>query len=236
VDFATRDAETVKQYISKVLGYPEEHIIIRTNERATRADFQAYFEDWLKNNVDRDAEVFVYYAGHGAPDPQSGKSFLVPYDGNPSFLETTAYPLDRLYKSLSQLPTSHIIVVLDSCFSGAGGRSVIAKGTRPMMITVENPIMATKNITLLSAAQGNQISSAYPEERHGLFTYFFLKGLMGEADMNKDGQIELNEVFAYLKPKVERQARRGNQEQTPQFFSSEEALGSKNKQVLFKLK
>lgn len=236
VDYAQRDAAMMKEYLVKVLGYREEHVILRINERATRGDIEAYFENWLKNNVDKDAEVFVYYAGHGAPDPKSGKAFLVPYDGNPSFLETSAYPLDRLYKSLSALPTSHIIVVLDSCFSGAGGRSVIAKGARPMMLTVENPVMASKNITILAAAQGNQISSAYQEKRHGLFTYFFLKGLMGEADNNKDGQLELSEVFAYLKPQVERQARRGNQEQTPQFFSSEEVLGNKNKQVLFELK
>lgn len=235
VDFATRDAETIKRYLIKMLGYPEEHIVLRTNERATKADFQAYFENWLKNNVDRDGEVFVYYAGHGAPEPQSGKSFLVPYDGNPSFLETTAYPLDRLYKALSELPTSHIIVVLDSCFSGAGGRSVIAKGIRPAVITVDNPIMAIKNISVLVAAQGNQISSSYQEGRHGLFTYFFLKGLMGEADANGDGQIELKEVFEYLKPQVQLHARKSNQEQTPEFYSNED-FGGKSKQVLIKLK
>ena len=236
VDYAQRDAAMMKEYLVKILGYQEEHVILRTNERATRGDIEAYFENWLRNNVDKDSEVFVYYAGHGSPDPKSGKAFLVPYDGNPAFLETTAYPLDRLYKSLSVLPTSHIIVALDSCFSGAGGRSVIAKGTRPMMLTVENPVMAAKNITVLAAAQGNQISSAYPEKRHGLFTYFFLKGLMGEADSNKDGQIELNEVFTYLKPQVERQARRANQEQTPQMTSSVEALGNKNNPVLVEMK
>ena len=61
--------------------------LLRTNERATRGDIEAYFENWLKNNVDKDSEVFVYYAGHGSPDPKSGKAFLVPYDGNPAFLE-----------------------------------------------------------------------------------------------------------------------------------------------------
>lgn len=236
VDFATRDAETVKEYLVNVVGYPEEHVITRLNERATRSDFESYFERWLPNNVDKGAEVFVYYAGHGAPDPKSGQAYLVPYDGNPAFLETTAYPVERLYKSLSALPAGNVIVALDSCFSGSGGRSVIAKGARPMVLTVENPILATMNLTVLSAAQGNQISSAYPEKRHGLFTYFFLKGLQGEADANKDGAVELGEVFNYLKPQVERQARRSNQDQTPQLMAAPERLAEKSKIKLVETK
>lgn len=224
VDFATRDAETVKQYLIKMLGYPEEHIILRTNERATRSDLESYFESWLKNNVEKDAEVFIYYAGHGAPEPKSGRSYLVPYDGNPSFLETTSYPVSRLYDSLAALPAKQVIVALDSCFSGAGGRSVIAKGARPMMLTAETSLPAIDRMISISAAQSNQISSAFPEKRHGLFTYYFLKGLQGEADANKDGAIELGELYNYLKPQVERQARRINQEQTPKLDPLPELL------------
>lgn len=45
----------------------------------------------------------------------------------------------------------------------------------------------------------------------------FFKGLKGEADLNKDGRIDLAELFDYVKPQVERTARRSfNNEQTPQ--------------------
>lgn len=227
VDFATRDAETVKQYLVQTLGFQEEHIILRTNDRATRSDLESYFERWLKNNVEKDAEVFVFYAGHGAPDPKSGNSYLVPFDGNPSFLETTAYPVSRLYESLAALPAKQVIVALDSCFSGSGGRSVIAKGARPMMLTADTSLPPGKNLIVFSAAAGNEISSAFQEKRHGLFTYFFLKGLRGEADANKDGAVEVGELFNYLKPQVEKQARRTNQDQTPQLNPPLNALKEK---------
>jgi len=228
VDYATRDAETVKQYLVNALGFQEEHVIVRTNDRATRSDLESYFERWLKNNVEKDAEVFVFYAGHGAPDPKSGQSYLVPFDGNPSFLETTAYPVSRLYESLAALPAKQIVVALDSCFSGSGGRSVIAKGARPMMLTADTSLPAGKNLIVFSAAAGNEISSAFQEKRHGLFTYFFLKGLRGEADTNKDGAVEIGELFTYLKPQVEKQARRTNQDQTPQLNPPLNALKDKS--------
>ena len=83
------------------------------------------------------------------------------------------------------------------------------------------PESGMPNYTLPSSIQaastGNQVSSSYEEKGHGLLTYFFFKGLKGEADLNKDGRIDLAELFDYVKPQVERTARRSfNNEQTPQ--------------------
>lgn len=238
VDYAKRDAEMVKQYLIKALGYPEQNIVTLLNERVTRSQIEARLEKWLPKQVagNSDAEVFVYYGGHGAPDPNTSQAFLVPYDGDPAFLETTAYPLHRLYTSLSELPAKSVTVVMDSCFSGAGGRSIIAKGARPMMISVENPVPAAQNMVVLSAAAGNQISSALPDKRHGLFTYYFLKGLQGEADANQDGAIEVGELYAYLKPQVETAARRMNAEQSPQLLPGADLLGERAKQTVIRLK
>jgi len=77
---------------------------------------------WLANNVESDSRVFIYYSGHGAPDPRTGDAYLVPYDGDPSFIENTGYSLKKLYDTLGKLPSKEIVVILDSCFSGAGGR------------------------------------------------------------------------------------------------------------------
>src|SRR5439155_24158910 len=120
-----------------------------------------------------------------APNPRTGKAYLVPYDGDPVFVEQTAYPLERLYEKLASLPAKEVVVVLDSCFSGAGGRSVIAKGMRPIVTEVENPMLAKGKAVVLAASTGQQISSTYEEKAHGLLTYFFLKGLQGEGDTNK---------------------------------------------------
>ena len=238
VDYATRDAEMVKKYLVKTLGYREQNIVMLLNDRVTRSQIEARLEKWLPKQInnDQNSEVFVYYGGHGAPDPETHQSFLVPYDGDPAFLETTAYGLKRLYQVLKELPAKQVTVVLDSCFSGAGGRSVIAKGARPMLITIDSPVVSSENLTVFTAAAGNQISSAYQEKRHGLFTYFFLKGLQGEADLNKDGAIRLRELDEYVRTQVQTVARRKNVDQIPQILPGLDVMGRRADRELVRLR
>ena len=143
-DYATHDAKTMTEYLTKVMGYPEENVVTLTNDRASLTDFIKYFEKWLPNNVEKDGSVFIYYSGHGAPNTKTGDAYLVPYDGDPSFIEQTGYPLKKLYESLNKLQAKEIIVALDSCFSGAGGKSVIAKGARPLVMNIEQDIKLSK--------------------------------------------------------------------------------------------
>ncbi len=228
-DFAVNDAKTMTEYLTKVMGYPEENVVTLLDEHATNVDFAKYFEKWLPNNVEKDGSVFIYYSGHGAPNPKTGDAYLVPYDGDPSFIDETGYPLKRLYDSLGKLKAKEIIVALDSCFSGAGGRSVIAKGARPLVMIMESLAIPSK-VAVISASSGDQISSSYEEKGHGLFTYFMLKGLKGEAENN--GKVEIEDLLNYIKPQVERIARKVyNNEQSPQLIVSKELL-EKQKVIL----
>lgn len=224
-DYATHDAQVVSEYATKVLGVPEENLALLLNEHATKNDLEKYMESWLPNRVEREDSVFIFYSGHGAPSAKSGKAYMVPFDGDPAFIDQTGYPLGRLYERLNKLPAKEIVIVLDSCFSGAGGRSVIAKGMRPVGLSVETPASVGGATVVLAASSGDQVSSTYDAKGHGLLTYFFLKGLQGAADQDKDRQIGLAELFNYVKPQVERIARREyNNEQTPQLLGRPEML------------
>src|SRR5437016_1170535 len=139
-DYSANDARIMGEYLTKVLGYSEKNVVVRVNEKAAKGDLEKYFGPWLRNNVDPGSSVFVFYSGHGAPNPKTGDAYLVPYDGDPTYVETTAYSLKRLYADLESLPAKEVVVMVDSCFSGAGGRSVIAKGTKPVGISVEGSL------------------------------------------------------------------------------------------------
>lgn len=219
-DFATQDARLVVDYLIKAMGYPEENVITLLNDHASYVDLAKYFEKWLPNNVEKDSTVFVYFSGHGAPNTKTGDAYLVPYDGDPSFIAETGYSLKRMYAALGKLPAKEITVALDSCFSGAGGRSVIAKGARPLVMNLQANVALSRNITVLSASSGEQISSTYDEKGHGLFTYFLLKGIKDEDVVKPDGSIAISDLFSYIKPQVERIARKQyNNEQTPQLIA-----------------
>jgi uncharacterized caspase-like protein len=196
-------------------------VVLLTDDKALQSDMSKYFEKWLHNNVEPGSTVFVYYSGHGSPNPKTADAYLVPYDGDPSFIAETGYSLKRMYDTLGKLPAKEIIVALDSCFSGAGGRSVIAKGARPLVMNLQDNIVLSKNMSVLSASSGDQISSTYDEKGHGLFTYFLLKGIKNEDVVKPDGSIKMEDLFGYLKPQVERIARKQyNNEQTPQLIGA----------------
>jgi hypothetical protein len=42
------------------------------------------------------------------------------------------------------------------------------------------------------------VANWYPAKKHGLFTYFFLKGLKGDADLNSDRRVTVREMKQYL--------------------------------------
>jgi hypothetical protein len=84
-------------------------------------------------------------------------------------------------------------------------------------ITIESPL-AYGDITVFEAASGREISSGYPEQRHGLFSYFLLKGLKGMADADGNRAITVGKLFSYVKTNVPRLAGQMGREQTPQLL------------------
>jgi len=166
-----------------------------------------------------DTEGVVYYSGHGAPDPATGEANLVPYDGDPNYLSVTGYPINRLYDKLGKLQVKEVIIVLDACFSGSGGRSVFAKGTRPLVIVAEGAILH-QNMAVLTATQGSQISTSSPEKGHGLLTYYFLKAI-------KDGKSDVADIYEQIKPQIEDEAKTLNVQQSPSLRSGAEMTKGK---------
>jgi len=200
------DAQLVKRYLL-ALGYKERNIALLTDDKATYIDIKKTLETWLRNVAKPESSVFVYYSGHGAPEPASGEGYIVPYDGDPEYLQDTAYPLKKLIAGLNGLGAKQAVLILDSCFSGMGGRSVLAKNARPLVARTAGPEL-TAGVAMMTASTSDQISTSSEEFGHGVFTYYFLKAL-------KDGKKDLSEIYGYALPLVEDEARRQNARQSP---------------------
>jgi len=224
VDFARRDAEFMKEYFTKVLGIPPANIYVKIDDGATLGEFKAIFESggWLHKNANKkDSEIYIYYSGHGAPSLDGDEAYLLPQDGNPNYASNTSYPLQQLYSNLGSLKSKDITVFLDSCFSGGGrsNESILAMA-KPVFLSTELPVAAS-NISIFSASHGNQIASSYPDMQHGLFSYYLMKGLRGDADANGDEKITQLELNDYLVEHVGSMARRMGREQDPQLQSGD---------------
>lgn len=223
VDYARRDALLMKEYLVKSMGFREENIILAVDQEATKGTFHRIFEGQLANFITPGvSDVFVYYSGHGAPDLENASAYFVAHDTDPNYAAQTGYSLDRFYRELDALDTKSVTVVLDACFSGASDAGMLIQSASPIFISVESPAANLSNGVVLTSSSGEQISSWYPDVGHGLFTYFFLKGIRGEADGNQDRKVTSTEIFGYLMENVPHLARRMfNREQTPQLMGAD---------------
>ncbi|MEI6881452.1 MAG: caspase family protein, partial [Bacteroidota bacterium] len=88
VAYAISDAQSIKNYLINVMGFKEGNILFKEN--ATLGDFNTLFgtkenqkgrlANTIKENI---SDVFVFYAGHGAPGLKDNKGYFVPVECNP---------------------------------------------------------------------------------------------------------------------------------------------------------
>ena len=159
--------------------------------------------------TERSETAIFYFSGHGAPLIKNGKivdAALVPYDARENSLEYTGIKISTLRELLSDT-RGNWIVILDACFSGRKGRSLMAKNIKGLCVVPKDFTVApkpTKNNWWITATSGDNFANDFPKENHGLFTYYFLKALNGEksVDANEDGLISVKEAFNWTKKEV----------------------------------
>lgn len=166
------------------------------------------------------SNVFVYYSGHGVPDAETKKAYLLPRDIDPNEPDS-GYGLDQLHRNLNALdrhigPQNTVTLVIDSCFSGrsAGGALQSHSGSfRPSL-------PRNSGLIVFTASGAGQLAYWHTQKKLGLFTSVFIDGINGDADRtgrgNKDGQVTGTELAAYLSETVAYRARSlHGREQTP---------------------
>lgn len=176
VPYAIHDARVFADYCRKTLGIPTENIHV-TEDATKQMILEEELEDWLASIKDpEEKNLIVYYAGHGVPDVKNqNKAYLLPTDvrgTNPQ----RGIPLEDFYQKLGDLEFNQTTVFLDACFSGVNRENEgVTEGLRGVEIEAENAELGAGNLVVFSAAQGNETAQGFPEEGHGLFTYYLLK-------------------------------------------------------------
>jgi uncharacterized caspase-like protein len=109
---------------------------------------------------------------------------------------------------------------IDACYSGqTRGGDVLVANAKPLSLKSDTNAYPP-NFTVITASANDQISSSSPELKHGIFSFYLMKGMEGEADTNKDGKITVGEMQDYLSDKVSRQAMMLNRKQSIQLFGN----------------
>lgn len=170
-DGAARDAREFADQLKALHGLGDDRVAVLLDEGASLADLNKNLERWLPDHAAPGDRVVVYFAGHGARDA-GGEPYLVPFDGDPAYLDSTAFPVERLLKGLGHLPAA-VVVVLDASFAGEGGRTLA--GPRPSRARPLMDAAPPSNVTVFVAASEDR--AARSAEGRGVFTAALLRAL-----------------------------------------------------------
>ena len=220
--YADRDANYFHDFAENVLGITDTNIKLVSNNSANNVALKKALKIWLKGYSEpNQSDIYIFFAGHGLASTDGKELYLLPYDGEPRLLEDTALLRSEIFETLQSINPKSVTIFLDACYSGqTREKDMILADARPIAIVpMESDI--PENFTVFSASSGSEISGSLPEADHGLFSYFLMKGLEGDADANNDKKITNGELHSYVRSNVSRQAVRLGREQTPQLQGDE---------------
>ena len=217
--FANADARLFSEYAQRLLGVKPDKIRLLTDGDAGEIEIARAFSSWLMRNVNKGkTDVYIFFSGHGLPSDDGKSLYLLPNNADRDFIDKTAINQAELISLTEATGARTVTMFIDSCYSGQtrNGDALLANA-RPVALKSKS-VGYPATFTVLTASAPDGISWSSDELGHGIFSYYLMKGMEGDADANKDGKINLGEMQGYLAENVGRQAGMMNRKQEPQLI------------------
>lgn len=202
------DAKSLELLLRERYGF-QTKLLINANRHAIMSAFNE-----LNQKLTEQDNLLVYYAGHGEIDKKSQTAYWLPVDsetGNSANWISS----QSITEFLSIMPAKHIMVVADSCYSGALTGSAVAKLPEGMDEAKRERWLKAMNSrkarTVLTSGGVKPVMDQGGGE-HSVFANAFLKVLRGNKRI-----IEDYDIFRDVANQVRASAARGGFEQMPQY-------------------
>ena len=221
LNYASADARVMLEFFSSRQGKIKSDNIrwFIDNEpgrEATKENILSALGDWLPRVASHKADtVILFYAGHGII--YQGDGYFVTHDADPERWSATALPMYEVQRKLGKIEAERIIVFIDTCHSAGVVKDAIFTMRRGESYNTEKlrRELAGKGRAIITSSDKDEQSLEIDEYKHGLFTYFLWQGLLGKAETNGDGQIDLDEAYRYVYDNVTSTAAKLGRKQTP---------------------
>ncbi|MBD2605643.1 caspase family protein [Scytonema hofmannii FACHB-248] len=162
--------------------------------------------------------ILFYFSGHGIVQPNYGQVVLCLADTQIDNLLNTGLGLEELLHLLGHSGAQTQLVLLDACHSGSmslkGAKGKIPNGENPtpqMVDLLRQKAKKSKGFYALLSCDTDQQSWEFPELGHGVFTYYLMRGLRGEAADGR-GLIEADGLYRYIYHQTQQYIEQTNQQ------------------------
>jgi len=172
--YTAKDAEDVYRYMisPKGGGFPKQNVTLLTNRQATRRAVEVSLDNLAARARPGDI-VVIYISSHGAPLNDRENMNIVMYDTRPKprheiFLSSLTD--DKLSQTIRALETTRLLIVLDTCYSGAAYAKVpefLATGAKDLLIEEDrDAIQGIPSSSLKYLAKGGKDLLVEPNRAH----------------------------------------------------------------------
>lgn len=209
LDFADADARALYDFLQQPAAgkFSRDNMLLLANEEATSARIREALTSFVARAQANDV-LLIFFAGHGAHDPNAQQNlYIITHDTSVYEMSQTAISMQDLRRYIdSNVRSKQLILLLDACHSAG----VSTPGVRGLSNNLSNLYLARllyedKGRAIITSSDINEVSNESKEwgKGHGVFTYYLLEGLKGEADTNRDRLVSVGELFRYVREKVQ---------------------------------
>ncbi len=180
-------------------GFDEVQPLINEPLSTVRRTMARFFHRKSRNDL-----LLLYFSGHGVLDDW-GRLYLTVTDTELEFPGATAIPATDITDEMDKSRSRRKVLILDCCHSGAFERTKGVPGAsvgtaRTFEGNGFGRFVLTASDVTQYALDGDQ---AIGEPENSVFTHYLVQGLRtGEADIDGDGQVTLDEWYDYVYAQV----------------------------------
>ncbi|HLF88127.1 MAG TPA: caspase family protein, partial [Anaerolineales bacterium] len=189
------DAEELARVLGDpVIGNFEVQTLINRSRDEVGKVIEAFFQDRRRDDL-----LLFYYSGHGIKDENGQLYFAVP-NTQRKLLRSTAISSRLLHDVMEDSRSRRQVLILDCCYSGAFTKGMRSRDDRQIgtkeRFEGQGRVVLTASDNMQYAFEGEKVTG---EGVQSVFTTSLLKGLeTWEADLNGDGEIDLDELYDYV--------------------------------------
>ncbi|HJQ30629.1 MAG TPA: caspase family protein [Pyrinomonadaceae bacterium] len=167
---AAKDARAVAGVLREYYGFQTRLLV-----NATRAEIVAALSAYGRE-LSADASLLVYYAGRGRRDAEAERAYWLPVDATGEDVSKWI-AADEITTAVRAVAARHVLVVSDSCYSGALPVAALTPPSRPEdRERFLQKTAAGRSRTLL-ASGGDEPAADDGDDDHSVFAAALLRGL-----------------------------------------------------------
>ena len=216
---AVKDVEAMREVLlhEQMGGFTEDDITVLKNPN--RQVMEEEIETLFTRGRKRNDLILLFFSGHGIKDDM-GRLFLATRetrkDERGELMRATAVSSSFVQESMGRSRSKRLVVMLDSCFSGAFAEGLSAKDDGSVDIRAQ---LGGEGRAILASSGSTQYSFEQEQEELSLYTRYLVEGIRtGEADGDGDEFISADELHDYAAEKV----REFRPEMKPEFIGIRE--------------